>query len=68
MNNLIEKIAERARQLSDMFMDDLRANYPATTDTREELIRYCKSRGYTRGQMVRRILLEEFEQGGRDDD
>jgi hypothetical protein len=60
VNDLIGKIAVRARELADWKLDALRAEYPETTETRAELVRLCKERGLTRGQMIEAILVEEF--------
>jgi hypothetical protein len=53
-------IAKRAGELADKSLDDLRASYPELTGTRAELIRYCRESGFTRGDMVEAILIEEF--------
>lgn len=60
-NQLVAKIGERALYLADLGMDDLRSWFPEVTDTREQLIKYCKDQRYTRGQIINAILLEEFQ-------
>lgn len=62
LNDFANKIILRAKELADRKMDDLRAAYPATTDTRAELIRLCKEEGLSRGQLIEAILVEEFIQ------
>jgi hypothetical protein len=61
VQNLMWKMALRARELADMKLNDLRMLYPETTDTEMELVRYCKMMGYTRGQIIEAVLCEEFD-------
>jgi hypothetical protein len=59
---LVFRLAARAAELADKPLDDLRASYPATTTTREELVSHCKAEGYSRGSMIQAILVAEFHQ------
>ena len=61
-NDLIAKVATRAGELADLSIDALRSTYPTNTETRSELVRICKEIGYSRGQMIIAILLEEFDE------
>jgi len=60
INDLVGKIATRARELADQKIDSLRAAYPEDTQTRSELVRLVKEQGLTRGQLIEAILVEEF--------
>ncbi len=61
IRDLMYQVIERARDLADLKMDELRSSFPELTNTQNELIRRCKDEGYTRGQLIKRILQEEFE-------
>lgn len=61
MKSFSERLSARVRELADMPMDTLRAGYPEATETQSELVRLCKQRRITRGQMIEAIILEEFE-------
>jgi hypothetical protein len=60
-NTLVGKMAQRAKELADMAMDDLRRLYPETTETPQELVRLCKQQRLSRGKLIEVILYEEFE-------
>ena len=60
VNGLIGQMSQRASELADMKIDDLRASYPESTDTRSELVRICREERLSRGQMIEAILIEEF--------
>lgn len=60
-NELIDKIAKRAGELASEPIDHLRSQYPETTDTQAELIRYCKESGFSKADLVRGILYDEFD-------
>lgn len=53
-------MAKRANHLSNLPLDDLRSLYPEETATGAELIKLCKDRRLTRGDMIEAILIEEF--------
>ena len=59
-NELVVAMAKRAGELASLSMDSLRATYPEGTDTRSELIRFCKESKLTKEIMINDILLEEF--------
>lgn len=59
--DLMYAMALRARELANMSMDMLRASYPETTETRAQLVRYCKESGFTKGQIIEAILVEDFD-------
>ncbi len=59
-NELVGKIAKRAKELADLKMDDLRAHHPESTDTRSQLITFCKSERLSRGDIIEEILDDEF--------
>ncbi len=59
-NELIEKIAARAKTLADLKMDELRACHPESTDTRSQLITFCKKERLSRGEIIQEILDDEF--------
>lgn len=60
VNELVDQIAERSRELADLPIDELRALFPVATQTPEECIRYCKESGLTRGGIIYVILNDEF--------
>lgn len=60
-NNLVQAILNRVEELANLSMDELRSWYPAATDTRNELIRFCKDSGFNRGQLISHIVYEEFD-------
>lgn len=60
INTLIDQITKRVQELGDMSMDNLRATYPETTDTRSELVRHVKEMKLTRGEIMRDIISDEF--------
>lgn len=57
VNNLIGRLATRAKQLADMSLPNLRYNYP---DVEEASQVRSATRGLSRGQLVEAILVEEF--------
>jgi len=59
-DDLVYAVAARASELADWKIDDLRAAYPETTETSEELIRHCRDMRYSRGKLLEAILTEEF--------
>jgi len=61
-NTLVQKMATRAGELSRMPMDQLRACYPETTETEEELIRHLKQIRLPKERLVADILYEEFSE------
>jgi len=60
VNDLIAKVAERARYLADSKLDFLRLTHPGAEETlgRTRIV----TRGFTRGELIEAILLEEFSQ------
>lgn len=60
VNELIEKIGKRVEYLGNLSMDQLRANYPETTETEAELVRYCKESKFSRGDILSAIIVDEF--------
>jgi hypothetical protein len=59
-NTLVQKLANRAGELSIKQMDDLRAAMPETTSTRGELVRLHKST--PRNELLAAILYNEFSE------
>lgn len=60
VNDLVEKLANRAKELVDLDMDSLRSTYPEATETRAELVKFCKDSGFTKGKLIQVILFDEF--------
>jgi len=60
VNELLEKVINRTKELADASINDVRSQYPETTETSAELIKHCKDFGYTKGEMIEAILLDEF--------
>lgn len=60
MDNLTALI-KRAAYLADQPIDALRSSYPVDTPTQSEAIRFCKERGFSRGDLIQAILTEEFD-------
>lgn len=60
INDLIGRIAERAKQLADEPINMLRRSYPEATETDTELVRYCIQSRFSRGDIIEAILVEEF--------
>ena len=59
-NDLVSKIAERARQLADMPMRGLRLSHPeAIADYESANLRYLRNE--TRGSCIEAILMNEFD-------
>lgn len=61
-NELIAHIAVRVRELANEPIDVLRRGFPETTETDSELIRLCKERGLSRGDIIEAILLDEYSE------
>ena len=60
VNTFVGRICERARELADRPINELRSDFPEATDTQAELVRLCKEAKYSKGELVSAILLEEF--------
>ncbi len=60
VNSLIEEIIKRIRDLANLKIDDLRSCYPESTNTRGQLLRYCRESGLNRGEIIEAIILDEF--------